>query len=170
MRILGPAELAAAGPRDVERIAGGDELTLAVAIHDLRGLAAAAALFAGFFAIGETAMLHLDTGEAWGGAVWRIGPAAMSLHLQSRASFTAREAMRAGLADALVPSESDPVEWAAGWLGGRSTAALQSAATLIRRRGGDAAERAEFARLFAAGEPQEGLAAFLEKRRPDWRT
>lgn len=170
MRILGPAELAAAGPRDVERIAGGDELTLAVAVHDLRGLGCAAALFADFFALGETATLTLDTDEAWGGAAWRTGPVAMSLHLQSRASFTAHEAIRAGLADALVPRESDPVEWAVRWLGARSTVALQSAASLIRRRGGDAAERAEFARLFAAGEPQEGLAAFLEKRRPDWRT
>jgi len=42
--------------------------------------------------------------------------------------------------------------------------ALDAAANLIRRRGGDVLERAEFARLFAAGEPQRGLAAFLNRR------
>jgi hypothetical protein len=48
----------------------------------------------------------------------------------------------------------------------KSTIALDSAAMLIDRRGGDALERAEFARLFATGTPQEGLTAFLEKRQP----
>ncbi|MBV9492715.1 MAG: hypothetical protein JOZ54_00595 [Acidobacteria bacterium] len=45
---------------------------------------------------------------------------------------------------------------------------MDSAATLIGARGGDALERAEFARLFATGEPQKGLQAFLEKRKPRW--
>jgi hypothetical protein len=35
---------------------------------------------------------------------------------------------------------------------------------LIRSRGGDRLERAEFARLFALGEPQKGLGAFLAKK------
>jgi enoyl-CoA hydratase/carnithine racemase len=72
------------------------------------------------------------------------------------------------LADVLVPAGADPVEWFAGWIGGRSTRALDAAAALIRGRGGDVTERFAFARLFAAGEPREGLAAFLEKRRPEW--
>jgi enoyl-CoA hydratase/carnithine racemase len=82
--------------------------------------------------------------------------------------LTAEDAVREGLADALVPSGADPVEWLAGWIGGRSTLALDEAAALIRGRGGDVTERFAFARLFATGEPQEGLAAFLEKRRPNW--
>ena len=49
---------------------------------------------------------------------------------------------------------------------GRSRVALEAAARLIASRGGDALERATFAWLFATGIPQEGLAAFLEKRRP----
>jgi len=54
-------------------------------------------------------------------------------------------------------------------LGTRSNLALDVAAELLPRRGGDALERAAFALLFAAGEPQEGLAAFLEKRAPRFR-
>jgi hypothetical protein len=52
------------------------------------------------------------------------------------------------------------------WLGGRSALALDTAASLVALRGGDTLERAAFAWLFAAGEPQEGLRAFLDKRRP----
>ena len=51
-------------------------------------------------------------------------------------------------------------------LGARSPLALDVVAELVAGRGGDPLERAAFALLFAAGEPQEGLAAFLEKRRP----
>jgi hypothetical protein len=72
------------------------------------------------------------------------------------------------LVDALVPAGANPVEWFAGWIGGRSTIALDAAAALIRGWGGDVSERFEFARLFATGQPQEGLAAFLEKRLPKW--
>ena len=46
----------------------------------------------------------------------------------------------------------------------RSRVALDAAARLISCRGGDALDRATFAWLFATGIPQEGLAAFLEKR------
>jgi hypothetical protein len=56
-------------------------------------------------------------------------------------------------------ADMDFVEWQE-----RSGLALDAAARLIRSRGGDALERAEFARLFAAGEPQKGLTAWLESR------
>jgi enoyl-CoA hydratase/carnithine racemase len=82
--------------------------------------------------------------------------------------MNAEEAVREGLADALVPIGADPVEWFAEWLSGRSTLALDTAAALTRGRGGDMTERIAFARLFATGEPQEGVGAFLEKRRPKW--
>jgi enoyl-CoA hydratase/carnithine racemase len=170
MRLLAGDALLRVTPRDVAEIAGGDDLTLAVANTNLHADAAAAALFSDFFALAEGASLHLDSPAAWAGAIRRIGPAAYRLHLSSLVTLTAEAAARHGLCDALVPRETDPVKWAADWLGGRSVTALASAAALIRRRGGDPAERAEFARLFAAGEPQEGLAAILGKRRPVWRT
>lgn len=97
--------------------------------------------------------------ETWGGIVWRIGARAYSLYLTGATELDAATAYEWGIVDAIA---EDPD----AWLGARSTLALASAASLIARRGGDALERAEFARLFAAGEPQEGLRAFLEKRQP----
>jgi hypothetical protein len=91
------------------------------------------------------------------GLVWRLGPAAYRLLLSDKTTFTAFEALAAGLCD----SNS--------WSFNRSSLAFDSAARLIGCRGGDALERAEFARLFAAGEPQEGLSAFLQKRPPEFK-
>jgi enoyl-CoA hydratase/carnithine racemase len=136
-------------------------MTILVGRGEIRGKDAVAWLSADYAVLTADAVLHLDSAEAWGAAIWRIGSAAWRLHLAGTERLTAGEALRAGLADA----EVDPIEWMAG----RSGMALQSAAELIRHRGGDALERAEFARLFAAGEPQIGLAAFLNKRRPEWR-
>jgi enoyl-CoA hydratase/carnithine racemase len=99
-------------------------------------------------------LLNRDT---WGGIVWRIGARAYALYLTGATELDAAAAYEWGIVDAIT---DDPE----AWLGRRSTLALASAASLIARRGGDALERAEFARLFAAGEPQEGLRAFLEKR------
>jgi enoyl-CoA hydratase/carnithine racemase len=127
----------------------------------LKGEDAVAALTADYVVLREDDVLHLDTARAWAAAVWRIGAGAWRLHLAGMERLTAAEALRAGLADAVGHS----IEFTAG----RSEMALASAAELIRHRGGDALERAEFARLFAAGEPQIGLAAFLNKRRPEWR-
>src|SRR5439155_11998500 len=103
------------------------------------------------------AVLVIDTPRAWSGVVWRIGRRAMRLTGQTRMS--APQARRHALCDAL------DVEW----IGSRSAIALDSAAPLIARKGGDALERAEFARLFATGEPLVGLSAFLKKERPNWR-
>jgi enoyl-CoA hydratase/carnithine racemase len=103
-------------------------------------------------------VLVVDTPAAWAGALWRVGGKALRLYLL-RERFPASEAIEAGLADAIGDD-------AAAWLAGRSTLALDSAAELLRRRGGETLERAEFARLFAIGEPQRGLEAFLAKRHP----
>lgn len=119
----------------------------------------AAALMCDLLLAVESASVEADPA----GLLWRLGSAAYRLHLRRCGVWKAVD-----VADALVPSGADPLEWAAGWLGGRSALALDSAAALIRRRGGDPLERAEFARLFAAGEPQRGLAAFLGKRKPEW--
>jgi enoyl-CoA hydratase/carnithine racemase len=165
MIFLTSAELQTA---DVESIAAHRELTIAFATGVLRGRALAAALHCDWLAIEENAVLDIDSPRAWSGAIGRIGVRAFHLLLMDRTALNAEDAVREGLADALVPFGADPVEWLAGWMGGRSMLALDEAAALIRGRGGDASERFAFARLFAAGEPQEGLAAFLEKRRPNW--
>jgi enoyl-CoA hydratase/carnithine racemase len=135
----------------------------------MHGRELADALFADWLAITADASLGIDSAEAWAGVMWRIGAEAVRLHLLEAEPLSAAAALRWGIADSLVPAGEDPVEWAAGWREGRSDLALESAAALIRRRGGDRLERAEFARLFAAGEPQRGLAAFLAKQRPEWR-
>ena len=136
-------------------------ITVRLGRGEIRGEEAVAWLSADYALIAPDAVLHLDSAAAWGAAIWRIGSGAWRLHLAGIERLTAAEALEVGLADA----EGDPIEWMAG----RSELALASAAELIRHQGGDALERAEFARLFATGEPQTGLAAFLNKRRPEWR-
>jgi enoyl-CoA hydratase/carnithine racemase len=154
---------------DIEAIASHRELTVALATGTLRGHPLAAALHCDWLAIEENATLLINSPQAWSGVIGRIGArAAYLLHLLDRTTMNAADAVGHGLADALVPFGVDPVEWLAGWIGGRGTLALDEAAALIRGRGGDVTERFAFARLFATGEPQQGLAAFLEKRRPDW--
>lgn len=68
--------------------------------------------------------------------------------------------------DDVIAPGVDPRAYIQEWIGARSAIALEVAAALIRKNGGDELERAEFARLFAAGEPQRGLRAFLEKQTP----
>ena len=116
------------------------------------------ALFADVLLAAPEARLLLHP-PVWGGIVWRIGARAYRLYLTGLTELDAAAAHAWGIVDAVT---DDPD----AWLAGRSELALASAAALIARRGGDVAERAEFARLFASGEPQEGMGAFLEKRRP----
>ena len=104
----------------------------------------AAALLADWLVAGADAALDWSSPETLGALVWRIGPAALRLYAL-------------GGTDGV--SDMDSVEWSE-----RSELALDAAARLIRSRGGDDLERAEFARLFATGEPQEGLRAWLESR------
>jgi enoyl-CoA hydratase/carnithine racemase len=144
-------------------------MRIAVVSGDMRGREVVDALFADWLAVTENASLAIDTAEAWAGVLWRIGAETLRLHLLATHPLSAWAAIEWGIADSLVPAGEDPVEWVAGWRIGRNEIALESAAALIRRRGGDRLERAEFARLFAAGEPQTGLAAFLGKQRPKWR-
>jgi len=165
MIFLSPADLAVAGLDD---IASRHDMTVAFATGQLRSRPLATALHCDWLAIEEGATITIDSPEGWSGAIGRIGARAYRLHLLGRSTLSAEEAVREGLADALVPFGADPVEWFADWVGRRSTLALDTAAALIRGSGGDVTERFAFARLFATGEPQEGLAAFLEKRRPKW--
>lgn len=169
MLILTTRELGRCDARAVEEIASRRDFAIAAAAGRLRGHGLAAALHCDWFALDADGSIELDTPAAWSGATWRIGRRALRLHLLAGDRFTSAEAMREGLADAIVPRGEDPVEWIVGWIGGRSTAALDSVAALISGRGGDTLERAEFARLFATGEPQIGLTAFLTRNRPQWR-
>jgi len=142
-----------------ERVAGSHECTIVFANGETRGAAATSLLLADYAVMSPSSVLHIDSPAAWAGVIWRIGRDAVHLHTTSKTRFDAREALDAQLIDAIDENPALLFET-------RSAAALDSAAMLISRRGGDALERAEFARLFAIGEPQRGLAAFLGKRRP----
>lgn len=153
MHVLTAAELRGADAGTLDEQLGRRELVVAFGEGELRGLAAAALLFADYAVLRRGATLIVDAAEAWAAVVWRLG----------------RKALRwDGSAEAVVDevTESEPDAWLANWRQGRSVLALDSAALLIRSRGGDRLERAEFARLFAAGEPQKGLGAFLAKKSP----
>jgi hypothetical protein len=164
MFLLAGAELRAVDDRALEELLARTEMTVAAGAEEIRGLAAAALLFADYAVLDARATLHLDVAEAWAGAAWRLGHGALRLHIERRTTFSAADAKNAGLCDEII--EGDPHEWLHRWMEGRSAVALDSAAMLIRARGGDALERTEFARLFAMGEPQRGLAAFLSRRSP----
>jgi len=150
-----------------DRVLERSECVVAFGSGVVSGRAAATLLHSDWAVLTEDATVVLDTAEGWSGAVWRIGRRAVGLLLAGSRTGAA-DARESGLADAIVPSGTNPLEWLRSWMGGRSELALDSAASLIRRRGGDSLERAEFARMFATGEPQHGLAAFLEKKKPDW--
>jgi hypothetical protein len=133
----------------------------------MSGSSLAAALLSDVFAVEEgTQAAFSDLGpHAMAGILWRIGRRAIPLLVTNRSAIDGGNMVEEGLADAVVPEDTDPMEWIRSWIGGRSLTALQSAARLVRGGGGDEAERAEFARLFATGIPQGGMKAFL-KRRP----
>ena len=137
----------------LDAILGRRECIVVMGEGELRGDALACALHSDYFVMHPDATLVIDSPRAWSGVVWRMGRKALRL----QTTLNATEAKRHALCDA--------VDVDVEWIGSRSAVALDSAASLIARRGGDALERAEFARLFAAGEPQRGLTAFLEKRK-----
>jgi hypothetical protein len=150
--------IARASDLNLRRVLGRDEMIVAVGEGQLSGDALACALHSDWLMLASDARLIIGTPRTWSGVIWRMGRGALALLLMSD------EEKRERLADLLVPPGRDPLQWAIEWVGARSAVALDAAANLIRRRGGDVLERAEFARLFAAGEPQRGLAAFLNKR------
>jgi enoyl-CoA hydratase/carnithine racemase len=133
---------------------------MSLLIHHASGVIEPDALYADVLLASPLARLVL-TRDCWGGIVWRIGARTYALHLSGLTELDAAAAYDWGIIDAITDD-------ADAWLGARSLLALESGASLIARRGGDPLERAEFARLFAIGEPQEGLRAFLEKRRATW--
>ena len=156
MLFLTPADLR--GLRALEDLLERRDLVVAFGAGDVRGLAAAALLFADYAVLRHDATLVIDLPEAHAAAVWRLGRKTLKWHLDG--------ARPADIVDEMTNEE--PETWLEEWTRHRSVMALDSAAALIRSRGGDSLERAEFARLFAAGEPQKGLGAFLAKARPTY--
>jgi hypothetical protein len=154
VRVTGEGETGQAGAPTLHWILSRRECIIILGAGELRGDALACALHSDYFVMHPDATLVIDTPRAWSGVVWRMGRRALRL---TDTTLDVTEARRHALCDA--------VDVDVEWIASRSAVALDSAASLIARRGGDALERAEFARLFAAGEPQRGLTAFLEKRR-----
>jgi hypothetical protein len=155
MLFLGPEEL-----REVvlETMLARTDCVIAFGAGDVRGTAAAALLFADYAVLDAKATLTIDTAEGWAGAAWRLQ--------RKTVAWAANGAKAADIVDEIT--EREPGEWREEWMRHRSVIALDSAAALIRARGGDRLERAEFARLFAIGEPQKGLGAFLAKTTPTY--
>jgi len=153
MLFLPPEELRDFDARALERLLGRPDCTVAFAEGEVRGHPAAALLFADYAVLRAGANLIVETPESWAAAAWRLGRGALRWHLRGAAPEE--------IVDEITTV--DPQDWLSRWMQNRSTPALDSAAALVRMRGGDRLERAEFARLFAAGEPQTGMAAFLSK-------
>lgn len=152
----------------LDRVLSRRECAVGFGGSDVRGDRAATLLHCDWAVVAADASISIDTPEAWSGAIWRIGRRALRL-LTTPGAVPAAQGLADGLVDAVVAAGTDPLQWMNGWLAGRSELALDSAAAMIRLRGGDPLERAEFARMFGVGEPQAGLAAFLTKNRPRWR-
>ena len=151
--------IVAADAIDPRKLVESRECTVVFASGETHGTAAAALLLSDYAVMTPSSMLHIGSTAAWSGVIWRIGREAVRIHSAGKTSFTAEEASDARLIDEIADDPAHLFE-------SRSATALDAAAMLIGRRGGDALERAEFARLFAIGEPQRGLTAFLGKRRP----
>lgn len=126
------------------------------------------AFFAAYLAISETVTFdRIEHGATIAGMVRRTGRKAVAsaMLLPARAG----ELIEMGLADARVAGSITPAAWLRQWVGVRSVPALVSAMTMLRHRlGGDVLERAEFARLFAIGDPQAGLTRFLDRQPRDF--
>lgn len=150
----------------LDLIVGRKSMLISCTVAGLAGKSLSVGLVSDLFAIREGASIRLDGLDPVGmaGLVWRIGRSAIPLIAVNDEPLDAERMIREGIADVVVPEGIDPLEWVRSWLGRRSLAALTSAARLVRSGGGERVERAEFARLFAAGVPAEGLSAFLERR------
>lgn len=158
MLFLTPADLRGLDSVALEDLLGRHELVVTFGEGEVAGVAAAALLFSDYAVIRSGARVHVDTPEAWAAAVWRLGRGVVG--------WAAMGARQEELVDEVTERDHD--SWREEWLRHRSVIALDSVAPLIRGRGGDSLERVEFARLFAIGEPQTGLGAFLAKVRPSY--
>jgi hypothetical protein len=156
MRFIAPDDLARFS---VDELVSRTEMVVAAGEGKIAGNAAAVLLFADYSVLAAGATLVVDSPDALVALVWRVGRRAFLLDR----SLSAYEAKECGLVDEI--SDVDFESWRNAFMLNRSELALDAGAALIRMRGGDVLERAVFAHLFACGEPQKGLAAFLGKRK-----
>ena len=99
----------------------------------------------------------------------RIGPAAARRLFLTGERFDAATALRIGLVHEVAADADGVVERILSELRSSGPEATRAAKRLIRERpGGEEAARVA-ARLRAGAEGQEGLRAFLDKRKPEWR-
>ena len=110
---------------------------------------------------GEVVLLAMRLGQGAASRVWFAG-----------GRLSAREAERAGWAEVVPEGFDAALKMAAGRFGGLSPKALGLLRPLLLHQAGlpvgpaQALERASFSLAFDTGDPAEGVAAFLEKRKP----
>jgi len=171
--VLADDALASLDARCCARLLARRSLFIAIAGRGMTASGLAAALDADWFAVRDGSLLPFASPEidpvVASALARRVGNArARRLLLTGERTLSAATAFADGVADSLVPAEVDSLKWLHGWLSKRSARALLSGSGLIRRRGGDALERAEFARLFSEGVPRRGLRMFLDKKALDF--
>ena len=162
MRFLDPAALRDIDAGAIAAFRVSDECVISAGDGEIRGLAAVALLSSDYAVLTRDSIVHLDAPAIWDAIARRAGRVAIRLLLAGTASLSAGEALALGVCDEVI-SEA-PHVWFERWIGKRSEAALDAAAVLIREPSGDAKEREVFAKLFATGEPQRGMRAFLARR------
>lgn len=115
-------------------------------------------------------VLSDDGGPPSDGVIWalgRAGRAALARGLLEGHTLPARDAVTVGLANAIV-ERGEPLPLPDSTSAGALTAARDLMRASARGSAGLALELATFRLLFAAGDPEEGARAFLEKRDPDF--
>lgn len=101
---------------------------------------------------------------------------AMEMILNNR-TLSAQEALQFGLVNRVVPTERylDEAMKLAEEIAGRAPAAVRAAKKMINQAyertltDGLHAERQEFYNLFATEDQKEGMRAFVERRKPEWK-
>ena len=111
-----------------------------------------------------------DGGPPSDGVIWALGRAgrgALARGLLEGGTLSAQDAVKLGLANAVVGDE-EPLPLPEPTSTGSLTAARDLMRASAWASAGLALELATFRLLFAAGDPEEGARAFLEKRDPEF--
>lgn len=147
-------------------------VTVAMVVGEIASPALDIALCSDLVYLSPAALLRLASGSRSPspGVIWALGRAgrkALARGLLSTADIEAKEAVEIGIAHQVV---RDPAELPLSL--GCSITAITTARDLMRSAlpgsAGLALELAAFRLLFAAGDPEEGARAFLDKREPSF--